>query len=93
MYRFPQVLGEWLPTEDVEKIYAAARSRPVKDFMNRVVTSVEPDDDIATVLRTIQQSGFQRVPVVSGKIPVGIVSRHDLLRLLVRESIPSAKPS
>lgn len=82
-YRFPQVFREWLPKEGVEKMYAAARSRRVSEFMSRAVASVDAEDGLEIVLTKMVKTGFHRLPVVSGGLPVGIIARHDLLRLMV----------
>jgi len=84
LYRFPQVFGDWLPKQGVEKMYAAARSRVVRDFMSRRVETVNETDDLETVLTKMQRTGFHRLPVVSNGVPRGIITRHDLLRLMVR---------
>lgn len=83
VYRFPQVFGEWLPKDGVEKIYAAARSRCVGEFMSREVECLDVDDNLETVIGKMQRTGFHRLPVVAGRVPVGIIARHDLLRLMV----------
>jgi len=83
LYRFPQVFGDWMPRQDVEKMYAAARSRHVCEFMSRRVASVDIADDIETVIAKMLKTGFHRLPVVADGLPVGIIARHDLLRLMV----------
>ncbi len=52
----------------------------VEDVMERDVTTVDPDSDAITALRTMQEHGVGRLPVVSptGDL-VGIVSRTDLM--------------
>jgi CBS domain-containing protein len=83
LYRFPQVFGEWMPKKGVERMYAAARSRRVAEFMSRRVAKVDAEDDLEVVLNTMMRSGFHRLPVVSKSVVVGIIARHDLLRLLL----------
>lgn len=83
LYRFPQLLGEWMPREGVERIYQAARNRKVGEIMSRGVVSVTEEDTLETLLERMLTSGFHRLPVLRGKTPVGIVARHDLLQLLV----------
>jgi len=83
LYRFPRVFGPWLPRQGVEKMYAAARSRQVSEFMSRAVACVDAADDIETVITRMQKTGFHRLPVVVNGLPVGIIARHDLLRLIV----------
>ncbi len=83
LYRFPQLFGEWLEADGVERMYAAARQRPVEEVMTRAVVSVVPEDDLETVVRTMLRSGYHRLLVVEGGKPVGVIARHDLLRLML----------
>lgn len=82
LYRYPQVFGQWMPKHGVEKMYAAARSRHVGDFMSQPAVHVDAEADLAMVLDTMLNSGYHRLPVVSGGKVVGIIARHDLLRLM-----------
>jgi len=85
VYRFPQMFGEWMPREHVERIYEAARRRAVRDIMSREVITVTEVDTLETVLEKMLKCGLHRLPVVRDKKPVGIVTRHDLLRLMLRQ--------
>jgi CBS domain-containing protein len=84
IYRFPQMFGEWMPHEHVERIYEAARRRAVCEIMSRNVITVTESDPIETVLEKMLHCGLHRLPVVRDHKPVGIVTRHDLLRLMLR---------
>ncbi len=84
LYRFPQVFGEWMPKQGVENMYAAARSRTVGEVMTRHVVILDADDGLEAVLEKMLRTGYHRLPVTSGGVPIGIVARHDLLRLMVR---------
>jgi CBS domain-containing protein len=81
-YRFPQVFGQWMPKEGVEKVYAAARTMTAAEIMSRRVVSVREDDTLESLLEKMLHSGYHRLPVLRGKTPVGIVARHDLLNLM-----------
>jgi len=85
LYRFPQMFGEWMPHEHVERIYEAARRRAVREIMSRDVITVTEVDTIETVLEKMLKCGLHRLPVVRDRKPVGIVTRHDLLRLMLRQ--------
>ena len=85
IYRFPQMFGEWMPHEHVERIYDAARRRAVSEVMSHSVVTVTEVDTIETVLEKMLTGGLHRLPVVRGRKPVGIVTRHDLLRLMLRQ--------
>lgn len=82
----PRLFGEWMSREGVEKAYQAARTITVKEIMTRSVITVKEDDLLAEVVTKMLEYHVHRIPVVRGGKPVGIVSRHDLLRL-VRERI------
>jgi CBS domain-containing protein len=81
--RFPQVLGQWMPEKGVESVYRAARSTMVRDVMSRDVATLAEDDTLETVLQRMLTTGFHRFPVAKGRKVVGIVSRRDLLKLLL----------
>jgi CBS domain-containing protein len=83
--RFPQVLGEWMPAEGVERVYSAARRARVRDVMSQDVASLSEDDTLETVLQRMLTTGFHRLPVAKDRKVIGIVSRHDLLKLLLTQ--------
>lgn len=57
--------------------------------MSRRLVTVAVDAEMETVIPTILKSGFHRLPVVEGRKPVGVIARHDLLRLML-ERAPKA---
>lgn len=85
IYRFPQMFGEWMPHEHVEQIYEAARRRAVREIMSQNVITVTEADTLETVLEKMLKCGLHRLPVVRDRKPVGMITRHDLLRLLLRQ--------
>ena len=87
--RFPQVLGEWLPKEGVERIYARARTMPVTEIMQEPVVTITADDTLEHALEKMLDKHVHRLPVVQGKTPVGMVSRRDLLQLMLTRMVPA----
>jgi CBS domain-containing protein len=83
LYKFPQVFGERMPQEGVEKMFAAARTRKVSEFMHRKVVAIDVEDSVEAAITAMQRTGYHRIPVVADGTPVGIITRHDLLRLMV----------
>jgi len=83
LYKFPQVFGEWMPQEGVEKMFAAARTRKVSEFMHRKVVAIDVEDSVEAAITAMQRTGYHRIPVVADGTLVGIITRHDLLRLMV----------
>lgn len=52
----------------------------VDDHMTRKVVTIGADAPIQKVYTLIVESGFTAFPVVRGRIPIGMISRRDLLR-------------
>lgn len=81
----PRLFGEWMSKEGVEKAYEAARSITVKEIMTRAVITANEDDLLAEVIKKMLEYHVHRIPVVRDGMPVGIISRHDLLRLVAKQ--------
>ena len=81
MFRAPQLFGTWLGN-DAEAIYASAMNIPVREIMSTSVVTVTGDDPIEKVLELVLKHDINRIPVIKDGKPVGIVARHDLLRMM-----------
>ena len=55
------------------------------DVMTRHVVCCAPEDDIRSAARLMLEHGVKRLPVVEDGKLVGIVSRHDILRIFDRD--------
>ena len=64
--------------EQLKKATAAS----VADLMTRSPHTVGPDDPARAAATLMARHGFDRVPVVDGGKVVGIISRHDILKIL-----------
>jgi len=64
--------------------YIHAAGRRVEDIMTRQVLSISPDVSLERLVRLMQAHGIKRVPVVGDNRLVGIVSRADLMRAMLR---------
>ena len=84
-FHAPQLFGKWIGKEGIEKIYEEARTTPVRDIMSTRVVSVTEDDPVEKVIELMLRRDLNRIPVVRDGVPVGIVARYDLLRIMVRE--------
>lgn len=81
----PKLFGEWMPKEDVEKAFEAARSIKVSEIMSAPVVTVTEEDTVAEAVRRMLEKKVHRVPVVRDGVPIAIVSRHDLLKIMVQK--------
>lgn len=86
----PQVLGQWIGNEGIEQIYAAARRIKVKDIMAHPAIWANEDESLERVVRIMMEHDINRVVLVRDGMPIGIVARHDLLRLISRKGLPAS---
>jgi CBS domain-containing protein len=64
---------------------AGRTPRIVADVMTRQVVSVTAGSEVSQAARTMLEAGIKRVPVLTGRRVVGIVSRRDLVRVIARK--------
>lgn len=81
--RAPQLFGHWVDRDHIERLYQAARTMKAQEVMASPVVTVTEDESIADAVALMGKHHFTRIPVVRGKIPVGMIARNDLLKLLV----------
>ena len=78
----PSVLGQWIPKEGIERIYEAARRTTARDIMTSPVETLTENTTVTDVVRRMIRQDLKRLPVVRGGRPVGMVTHHDLLRVV-----------
>jgi CBS domain-containing protein len=66
--------------------YVRASSRKIVDIMTSPAVSVTEEASVEDVVQIMEQQHVKRVPVVRGDTLVGIITRANLLRALVREA-------
>ena len=62
----------------------------VKDYMTTEVATVQPDADLIEIQKKIIDNKQRILPVVENKTITGVITRTDLLNILVRRSQPLA---
>ncbi len=55
--------------------------------MDAAVVTVTEGEPVADVVERMLRHDITRVPVVRDGVPVGVVARHDLLRMMVSDAI------
>ncbi len=86
-FHAPQLFGHWLPIEGSEKLYEEARTKTVGEIMSRSVVKVTEDNSIEEVIELLLYRELNRIPVVRDDVPVGIIARYDLLKLIVDKKL------
>jgi len=71
----------------LDEVCREVQQKPVKEFMTGEVVSLAPDDTIETAVTLMNQSGFNRLPVIEGDQLVGILTRADILRCLTKADL------
>jgi CBS domain-containing protein len=79
-------------TEDRAKAYLKAHGRRAADVMTARLTTVGPDAEVSEIAELMEQQRVKRLPVVEQGRLMGIVSRADLLRILVKSADHAAEP-
>ena len=82
-----QILDSYLILGDRKKYDEEVRrvlGSTAEEIMTRDVISVRPDTDLGEVARLMFEKRVNPVPVVEGKRVVGIISRSDIVREMVR---------
>ncbi len=85
-YRSAQVLGHWLSGNRLEKIYDAGRDRRAREIMTPRAIVLAETDPVEKAAELLLKNDINRLPVVRGSVPVGIVARRDLLKVMISRS-------
>jgi CBS domain-containing protein len=86
-----RVLGREIGNfEMIEETIAELSAYPVGDVMSTDHPTVAPDTHIGKAVELMVSKNVHHVCVVENRIPVGVLSKHDLLKLFF---IPSDGPS
>ena len=80
-------------SESLAQEFIKSHARKAKDVMSPRVITVKPDTPLGEISALLEKSRIKRVPVVDGGRIVGIISRSNLLKGLVRLSDTTPKTS
>jgi len=78
----PHALGRWIEAGTFELIAEEVGACPVREVMSSPVATAREDDSVQEVVERMISGDIGHVPVVRDGRPVGIVTRHDVLRLV-----------
>jgi nucleotide-binding universal stress UspA family protein/predicted transcriptional regulator len=79
----PALFDQFVDPENIAEIYQRARRLTAADVMTKAVTSVDSQDQVGQVAETMMRDGLRRVPVTHDGKLVGIISRSDIIHLLI----------
>lgn len=78
--RLPNLFGEWMPNEGVERVYEAARGLKAEDIMKPPACELAENTPLEEAL--VMMQSHRHLPVVRGKVPVGTFSQHEVLMMM-----------
>jgi CBS domain-containing protein len=76
------LLGATATPDHIVDLSRRVRSKPVKEVMRPSVVTIDDDAPIADVAEKMVRERVHRLPVMRGSRLVGIITRHDLLKLI-----------
>jgi len=79
----PQAIGQLMPHEAVERIQEAARTTTAGAIMTTEVITATEETPVGEVAAMMNRHEIKHVPIIRDGSPVGIISRHDLMRMLI----------
>jgi CBS domain-containing protein len=83
----PVVFGARAATiAELERIYVMARQLRARQIMSDKVQTAEESEEIGAVVQRMLARNLRHVPVVRNGKPVGMLARHDILKLVAAPS-------
>lgn len=86
LFKAPKVFGEWLGEDGMQKVYDRARDLAVAEVMSTPAIVIEGDDTVRHAVELMIEHGIHHLPVCEGPRVIGVVTRHDLLRLMMERA-------
>ena len=78
------LMGSFVRPETVEMVAREVSARRIGDVMSQPVVTLEEDAPVAKVADLMISKGIHRLPVTRGNELVGIITRHDLVKLMTQ---------
>lgn len=76
------IFGDYIDLTGLKAAYDGVASLPVRDVMTTDVATVGPQATLEEVISLMLERDVKRVPVVDGGHVVGVIARHDLLKVM-----------
>ena len=78
------LLGSYVRPETVEMVASEVSARRIGEVMSQPVVTLDEDAPVADVAELMVRKGINRIPVMRDKELVGIITRHDLVKLMLQ---------
>jgi CBS domain-containing protein len=81
-----QIFSRQQSQEAMKRVRESARTATANDIMVTEVITSEEDTPVEELARQMLRYDIDHIPVVRDGVPVGIVARHDFLRMIAGEA-------
>ena len=89
--RFYSVLGEWVSKVSFEEEFHKLASKRVSEVMSHPVVTLGADSPLGLVAETMYRRNIHRLPLLQEGKLAGIITRHDLIKLVAAEVAKNAR--
>ena len=83
------LMGKWVTPATLERVAKEVSSRLVRDVMTKPVITTTEDTSLADVAEVFMARRVNRLPVLRDGELVGIITKHDFVKLMVAGASPS----
>jgi CBS domain-containing protein len=80
------LLGSYVSPDTIEEVSKSVGDRPVKEVMKTPVITIEGDEEVTEVAKKMLGASLNRMPVVHDGRVIGIVARHDFVKLIAHQA-------
>ena len=80
-----ELMGNWVTPDSMEHAAKGAAGKLVKEVMHQRVLTIEDDASVAELAELMLRRKVHRLPVMRDQQMVGIITRHDLLKLITSD--------
>jgi len=85
----PQMFSRLSPREATAQVDDEARTTMAKEIMITEVITAAEDTPVEEMARQMLRYDIDHIPVVRDGVPVGMVARHDFLRMIAHAAEPT----
>ena len=79
------LMGAWVQPDSLEEVAKSVSKRKVKEVMSHPVITIRENTPMSEAVEIMLQRGINRLPVMREKELVGVITRHDLVKLMLAE--------
>ncbi len=80
------LMGSWVTPKTLEDVAKEVSKKTVSEVMSHPVVTVQEDATISDVAETMVRNKIHRIPVLKGEELVGMITRHDFVKLMASDT-------